>query len=57
MAASVEDAVLESDIDGIRHGSGSSAPRVQMDPMQDVLVIVQQMVEDNKAEGDHQKLD
>ena len=53
-ASGVEEIVVESDADSIAYGSDSSTPQTIMDPMQEMLEIVWQIVEDNKAECDHQ---
>jgi len=51
-ASGVEEIVIESDTESIAYGSNSATP---MNPIQEMLEIVWQMVEDNKAEHDHQK--
>ena len=56
-AGGVEDIVVESDdADSIEYDSDSSTPQTIMDPLRDMLEIVQQMVGDDKAERDHQRL-
>ena len=54
-ASGVEEIVVEPDADSIAYGSDSSTPQTIMDPTREMLEIVWQMVEDNKAEHDHQK--